>query len=40
MAASVGLCEPGEPVGPRELLERFDPARLPREPTTFEALAP
>jgi len=33
IAASVGLCEPGEPVTPAELAERFDPARLPVEAT-------
>src|SRR5699024_3467591 len=32
LASSLGLTEPGEPVTPRELLARFDPARLPREP--------
>jgi glutamyl-tRNA synthetase len=35
MAASLGLAAPGEPVTPAMLLERFDPARLPRSPTTF-----
>jgi glutamyl-tRNA synthetase len=33
IAASVGLCEPGEPVTPAELADRFDPARLPLEAT-------
>jgi glutamyl-tRNA synthetase len=33
MAASLGLAAPGETVGTAELLDRFDPARLPREPT-------
>jgi len=33
IAASVGLCEPGEPVTPADLLERFDPGRLPLEAT-------
>ena len=28
LAASVGLAEPGEPVSPAELVERFSPARL------------
>lgn len=35
LAASVGLAEPGEPVTPTQLVERFDPARLPREPWIF-----
>ncbi len=35
MAASLGLAEPGEPVTPALVLERFDPAALPRTPTTF-----
>jgi glutamyl-tRNA synthetase len=35
LAASVGLAAPGEPVEPGELVARFDPARLPREPTTL-----
>jgi glutamyl-tRNA synthetase len=35
MAASAGLAEPGERVSAAELAERFDPARLAREPTTF-----
>jgi glutamyl-tRNA synthetase len=35
MAASLDLGEPGERVSPRELLDRFDPAALPREPTIF-----
>ena len=33
MAASVGLAESGETVKAAELIDRFDPARLPREPT-------
>jgi glutamyl-tRNA synthetase len=28
----VGLAEPGETVSPSQLVERFDPDRLPREP--------
>jgi glutamyl-tRNA synthetase len=36
MAASLGLAEPGGPVDAEELLRRFDPAALPREPTIFE----
>ena len=31
LAASVGLCEPGEPTDAATLLERFDPGRLPTE---------
>jgi glutamyl-tRNA synthetase len=33
LAASVGLAEPGEVPTLHELVERFDPAVLPREPT-------
>lgn len=36
LAASLGLAEPGEPVIPAELVARFDPTLLPREPWTFE----
>lgn len=32
LAESLGLAEPGEPVDPATLVERFDPARLPRVP--------
>jgi glutamyl-tRNA synthetase len=35
MVASLQLGEPGERVSPSELLNRFDPAALPREPTIF-----
>jgi len=35
MAASVGLAGPGGALSARELLERFDPARLRREPTSW-----
>lgn len=35
MAASLGLAEPGENPTPGDLLARFDPARLPREPTLY-----
>jgi glutamyl-tRNA synthetase len=35
MATSLGLAAPGEPVDAALLLERFDPAALPREPTTW-----
>ena len=35
LAASVGLAGPGETITPAELLERFDPAELPREPTRW-----
>lgn len=32
LAESLGLAEPGEHVGPADLLDRFDPTRLPRTP--------
>lgn len=35
MAASLGLAEPGEPVSPAQLLDRFDADALPRAATTF-----
>jgi glutamyl-tRNA synthetase len=35
MARGLGLAHVGERVDPHALLERFDPAALPREPTTF-----
>jgi glutamyl-tRNA synthetase len=35
MASSVGLCEPGERLTPAQLIDRFDPAALPREATVF-----
>ncbi|MDQ3936776.1 MAG: glutamate--tRNA ligase family protein, partial [Actinomycetota bacterium] len=35
MASSAGLAEPGERVSAAVLVDRFDPARLAREPTTF-----
>ena len=35
MAVSAGLAEPGERPTPADLVERFDPARLPREPTVL-----
>ena len=35
MAASAGLAEPGERVTADELVDRFEPARLPLEPTVF-----
>jgi glutamyl-tRNA synthetase len=37
LAASLGLAEHGEPVSMALLLDRFDPARLPREPWTWRA---
>ena len=37
MAASLGLGQKGERVTPHDLLDRFDPGALPREPTTFIA---
>jgi glutamyl-tRNA synthetase len=39
LAASVGLCAPGEAVRPAELIERLDPARLPLEPTVWDPAA-
>ncbi|HYJ00484.1 MAG TPA: tRNA glutamyl-Q(34) synthetase GluQRS [Thermoleophilaceae bacterium] len=35
MASSVGLTEPGERVSAPELVDRFDPAALTRQPTVF-----
>lgn len=35
MARSLGLAEPGETPAPADLLGRFDPDRLPREPTVW-----
>ena len=35
MACSLGLAETGERPSPADLLARFDPARLPREPTVL-----
>jgi glutamyl-tRNA synthetase len=35
MAATTGQAEPGAAVTAADLVERFDPARVPREPTTF-----
>ena len=35
MARSLGLAGPGERPTPAELLARFDPARLPLEPTAW-----
>jgi glutamyl-tRNA synthetase len=37
MVSSLGMGEAGERRAPAELLERFDPDSLPREPTTFPA---
>jgi len=37
MAASVGLCEPGERPTPAQLIDHFDPAALPREPTVLDS---
>jgi glutamyl-tRNA synthetase len=36
MARSLGLAEPGERPTPHDLIGRFDPERLPREPTVWE----
>ena len=38
MAATSGQAEPGEPVTAAQLLDRFDPTRIPREPTTLTDL--
>ncbi len=35
LAATLGLAEPGEPVTMAQLVERFDPEALPREPWTY-----
>lgn len=35
MAATLGLAAPGEPVAATDLVERFDPGALPREPTVL-----
>nr|WP_218114262.1 tRNA glutamyl-Q(34) synthetase GluQRS [Leucobacter soli] len=35
LAASLGLAEPGEPIGMAELLERFEPEALPRQAWTW-----
>ncbi len=37
LASTLDLCEPGEPVTMRDLLDRFDPAALPSEPLTLGA---
>jgi glutamyl-tRNA synthetase len=37
LAASIGLAEPGEQPSLHELLARFDPGALPREPTVLDA---
>lgn len=39
LASSVGLCEPGERPTPAQLVDRFDPAALPHEPTVFSGRA-
>lgn len=36
MAASLGLADPGERIRATDLLARFDPAALPREPLVYE----
>jgi glutamyl-tRNA synthetase len=36
LAASLGLAEPGEPVSPSNLVDRFDPRRLPHRPWTVD----
>lgn len=37
LAAGVGLAAPGETPSMQDLVDRFDPARLPTEPTVFDA---
>jgi len=39
MAQSLGLAEPGETIRAADLIERFDPGRLPAEPTVLEPAA-
>ncbi|MDH5290950.1 MAG: glutamate--tRNA ligase family protein, partial [Acidimicrobiia bacterium] len=36
LATSLGLAEPGEPVSPAQLLARFNPDTLPREPFVLD----
>jgi hypothetical protein len=36
MAVSAGLAEPGEPVTAAGLVDRFDPARIPRDATVLD----
>jgi glutamyl-tRNA synthetase len=36
LAVSVGLAQPGDTPTIEQLLERFDPARLPREPSVLD----
>ena len=40
IAASAGLCEPGERVAAADLVERFDPSLLPRAPTEWRDGSP
>jgi glutamyl-tRNA synthetase len=40
LAVSLGLARPDEPVAITDLLDRFDPAILPREPWVVEAAEP
>lgn len=40
LATSLGLAAPGEKVTPDQLLRRFDPASLPREPWVFDPEKP
>jgi glutamyl-tRNA synthetase len=35
LAETLGMAEPGEELAPAALLERFDPAALPRAPTVL-----
>ncbi len=36
LAATLGQCQPGEPITPADLVRRFDPTRLPRRPLVFD----
>ena len=40
MAASLGLSTPGEAVAAGDLIDRFDPARIPTAPTTLSRIRP
>lgn len=40
LAASLGLAEPDEPVSPGDLVDRFHPDRLPRQPWTWSTGSP
>lgn len=36
LATTLGQCRPGEPITPAELVRRFDPTRIPRQPLIFD----